>query len=56
MNKQIASNIIQFLDRVSTTGHNERIVMNEAVTALTDIMKAEDEPKKPEKDGKADTK
>lgn len=57
LTKEIANNAMTFLDRVSVTGHQERLLMNQVADSLFTILKGETEvvevPKK--KDGKANT-
>ncbi len=54
MNKQIATNIIQYLDRVSITGHQERMIMNEAVNSLGEFVIEQNEDDK-ETDGQTNS-
>jgi len=44
MEKKIAIRIMQFLDKVSTTGHKERMEMNACVDALVQLANQPDTP------------
>jgi hypothetical protein len=58
MNKQVAINIIKFLNSVTLTGHNEREAMNEACATLLEIVNAKepDTQETKEAEGKANSK
>lgn len=51
LSDEVVNNLIYFLDRVATTGHNERNVMNQIMVAITTPIQEENNLRGENNDG-----